>query len=146
MRQILPALLMMFTVLDAFAAQGGPFLVSTNDTSKGGVQAFVKEDSAGVRQLQAYVAAGTSRAPERIRSEDVTVRAFDETGKELELTNANVNGEALMAICNGGSCNAIKTYYFSVPKADTDRVRKVIVMFRNSQYELTMEKYPRPKN
>ncbi len=51
-----------------------------------------------------------------------------------------------MAVCNAGSCNAIKIYYFSVPKADTDRVRKVVVMFRNKQYELTMQNYSSPRS
>jgi uncharacterized protein YxeA len=99
MKKILTLLLILFAVPSGLVtAQSGPFLVSTPETSKGGVQAFVKEDSAGARQLQAYFAAGTNRDPERIRSEDVTVRAFDETGKELGLTNANVNGEVLVAV------------------------------------------------
>ncbi len=43
-----------------------------------------KEDSAGARQLRVYLAAGKYRDSERIRSEDLTARAFDETGRELE--------------------------------------------------------------
>ena len=130
-------------------AQSGPFLVSTAETSKGGVQAFVKEDSAGARQLQIYVPAGGNigRDPDRIPIEDVTARAFDEAGKEMGLTPSrlSVYEGTLLAVCNAGSCSAIKIYSFSASKAETDRVRKVVVMFREKQYELIMEKYPQAK-
>ena len=81
---------------------------------------------------------------ERILSKDLTARAFDEAEKELGLMDVAFNGDTLMAVCNAGSCNAIKGYYFSVPKSETDRIRKVVVQFRNNQYELTMEKYSPP--
>jgi len=52
---------------------------------------------------------------------------------------------ALSLVCNAESCKAIKIYNFSVPKDETDRVRKVVVVFRNRQYQLTIEKSPPPK-
>jgi hypothetical protein len=134
---------MMLAVLESLTGQGGPFLAST---SKDGVQAFVKEDSDGSRVLQVYVPAGGNigRDPERIRSEDLTAVAFNEAGKELGLATPSSSSDTgvLVAVCNAGACNAIKTFYFSVPHAETEGVRKVVVTFRNRQYDLAMEKYP----
>jgi len=151
MRRILMLLLILLTVpCGLVTAQiswnPGPFLVSTPETSKDGVQASIKEDSAGVRELQVWVPAGRNigRNAERILSKDLTARAFDEAGKEMGMTDAGFNGDTLMAVCNAGSCSAVKNYYFSVPKAETDRIRKVVVQLRNKPYVLTMEKYSPP--
>jgi len=151
MRRILTLLLIQLTVLCVLVSAQGPIrsvsiLSSTPETSKDGVQVFVKEDFAGTRQLQVYAPVGGNiyQHQQMVRSEEVSARAFDADGKEIGLVASNEKG-ALSLVCNAESCKAIKIYNFSIPKAETDRVRKVVVVFRNNQYELTIEKSPPPK-